>query len=47
MTLTVLKAYYKKSKPTKITYRNYKNFNNEAFRNIVVEQMAKLCEGTA
>ena len=47
MTLTVLKAYCKKSKPTKIMYHNYKNFSNEAFQNEITEGMTKRSEGTA
>ena len=31
MTLTVIKVFYKKQKPTIITYRSYKNFSNEVF----------------
>ena len=31
MTLTVMKVFYKKEKPTVITYRSYKNFSNEVF----------------
>ena len=31
MTLTVTKVFYKKQKPTIITYRSYKNFSNEVF----------------
>ena len=31
MTLTVMKVFYKKQKPTIITYRNYKYFSNEVF----------------
>ena len=31
MTLTVMKVFYKKPKPTIITYRSYKNFSNEFF----------------
>ena len=31
MTLTVMKIFYKKQKPTIITYRSYKNFSNEVF----------------
>ena len=31
MTLTVMKVFYKKQKPTIITYRSYKNFSNEVF----------------
>ena len=30
MTLTVMKAFYKKQKPNIVTYRNYKHFPNEA-----------------
>ena len=31
MTLTVMKVFYKKQKPTIITYLSYKNFSNEVF----------------
>ena len=31
MTLTVMKVFYKKQKPTFMTYRNYKHFSNEVF----------------
>ena len=31
MTLTVMKVFYKKQKPTIITHRSYKNFSNEIF----------------
>ena len=31
MTLTVMKVFYKKQKPTIIAYRNYKHFSNEVF----------------
>ena len=31
MTLTVMKVFYKKQKPTIITYRSYKKFSNEVF----------------
>ena len=31
MTITVMKVFYKKQKPTIITYRSYKNFSNEVF----------------
>ena len=31
MTLTVMKVFYKKQKPTIITYRSYKHFSNEVF----------------
>ena len=31
MTLTVMKVFYKKQKPTIITYCSYKNFSNEVF----------------
>ena len=31
MTLTVMKVFYKKQKPTIITYHSYKNFSNEVF----------------
>ena len=31
MILTVMKVFYKKQKPTIITYRSYKNFSNEVF----------------
>ena len=31
MTLKVMKVFYKKQKPTIITYRSYKNFCNEVF----------------
>ena len=31
MTLTVTKVFYKKQKPTIITYRSYTNFSNEVF----------------
>ena len=31
MTLMVMKVFYKKQKPTIITYRSYKNFSNEIF----------------
>ena len=31
MTLTVMKVFYKKQKPTIITYRSYKYFSNEVF----------------
>ena len=33
LVVTVLKITYKKSKPKIITYRNYKSFNNDGFRN--------------
>ena len=32
LVVTVLKTVYKKSKPKIITYRSYKSFNNEGFR---------------
>ena len=31
MTLTVTKVFYKKQKPTIITYRSYTNLSNEVF----------------
>ena len=31
MTLTVMKVFYKKQKPTIITYHNYKHISNEVF----------------
>ena len=31
LALTVMKVFYKKQKPTIITYRSYKNFSNEVF----------------
>ena len=33
MTLTVLKSYYKKQKPIKVNYRDYRNFDDNDFRN--------------
>ena len=46
LVVTVLKTTYKKSKPKIITYRNYKSFNNDGFRNALqqIECNADNCD---
>ena len=39
MTVTVLRSYFKKSKPKTISYRSYKNFNVKEFRNELQKQL--------
>ena len=43
MIITVLKTSFKKAKPNIISYRSYKNFNVDAFRNDLVTQVTN-CE---
>ncbi len=44
MVITVLKKYIKKKDPITINYRNYKNFNEEEFRNDLVRELEILEE---
>ena len=39
MTITIMKTFYKKKKPKIIAYRDYKHFNNLAFRNELLGQL--------
>ena len=39
MTVTVLKTYFKKQEPKVITYRNFNNFSNDVFRQLVFDQL--------
>ena len=39
LTLTVLKTYFKKQSPKIISYRNYKNFSNDSFRNDLLNEI--------
>ena len=39
MTVTVMKSRYEKPKPKIISYRRYKNFSNDAFRENLIEQI--------
>ena len=41
MTVTVLKTTFKKQGPKIITYRDYKDFSNELFRNTLIEKMGE------
>ena len=42
MTLTVLKMFYQKPKPNIITYRDYKNFSNNEFRNECIDLLSNI-----
>ena len=42
MTLTVMKVFYKKQKPTIITYRNYKHFSSEVFMTDVQNRISQV-----
>ena len=42
MTLTVIKVFYKKQKPTIITYRSYKHLSNEVFMADVQNRISQL-----
>ena len=49
MTVTVLKSYFKKSKPKSISYRSYKYFNVKEFRTdlqkqFTVDELTLNCE---
>ena len=39
MTVTVMKSRYENPKPKIISYRRYKNFSNDAFRENLIEQI--------
>ena len=39
LTFTVLKAYFQKQKPKVIIYRNYKKFDNNLFRNDLLNEL--------
>ena len=39
LTFSVIKKYFQKQKPKIIKYRDYKSFNNDLFRNEVVEKL--------
>ena len=39
LTFTVLKAYFQKQKPKVIKYRNHKKFNNNLFRNDLLNEL--------
>ena len=40
MTVTVMKTTYEKLKPRIVNYRDYKNFCNDTFRQILLEKLA-------
>ena len=42
MVATVLKTTFSKQSPTVINYRNYKNFNELAFRNDLLEELGRI-----
>ena len=42
MTLAVLKTYVKKREPTVINYRNYKNFNDNLFRDVLIDNLQNM-----
>ena len=42
MTLMVMKVFYKKQKPTIITYHNYKSFSNEVFMADVQNRISQM-----
>ena len=42
MTLTVMKVFYKKQKPTIITYHNYKHFSNEVIMADVQKRISQV-----
>ena len=39
MTVTVLKTYFKKQEPKFIAYRNFNNFSNDVFRQLIFDQL--------
>ena len=39
LTVTVLKSYFKKLKPKKFIYRDFKNFSNQQFRTELVKEL--------
>ena len=39
LTVTGLKSYFKKLKPKKIMYRDFKNFFNQTFRTELVKEL--------
>ena len=40
MTATLVKTTYEKLKPRIVNYRNYKNFRNDAFRQILMDKLS-------
>ena len=42
MILAVLKTYVKKREPTVINYRNYKNFNDNLFRHVLIDNLQNM-----
>ena len=46
MTVTVLKTFFKKEEPKVITYRNYKNFSNDVFRQLIFDDLSNFQQGT-
>ena len=40
LTLFIMKVFYKKQKPIIINYRDYRNFDNDAFMNDVKEKVS-------
>ena len=46
LVVTVLKAHYQKAKPKIITYRNYKNFNRDIFRQDLDLSLSKMSNTT-
>ena len=41
LTVTIMKANFQKRTPKIVNYRNYKNFNNEIFRNDLLQELKK------
>ena len=41
MTVTVLKTVFKKLPPKIVSYRNYKHFPNQIFRNEIIEKLGE------
>ena len=42
LTVTMMKASFTKQTPKILNYRNYKNFNNEKFRNNLLQELSKI-----
>ena len=42
LTVTIMKANFQKHPPKIVNYRNYKNFNNEMFRNDLLQELRKV-----
>ena len=46
LTISVLTTYFKKKEPVKINYRSYKNFDETAFRNVLLYNLQN-CDSNA